>query len=400
VRSHADLGKQPARPAAQLSYTRRALTLVFFLAGLAISSWAPHIPGVRSDLGLSAGALGIALLGLPVGALSAQPLVGAVTVRVGSRPVVLVALLVYSAALVLPVLAPSGVLLFAALVLMGVGAGALDVSMNVQGSALEQMMGRPILSSLHAAYSFGTLAGAANGTLAEVAGIDPALHLGVTAALLALAGVACARRLLPADEDAERGGPLFARPTRALAALGAIGFCVALAEGAAMDWSAVYVRDSLSASAGVAGAAFVAFSAAWAGTRLVADRLRARWGSPGLLRRGGLLAAAGFAAGLAGHSPPSAIAGFACLGAGVAAGFPVMIGAAGRTPGFASAAAIAAVSTTAYAGFMAGPPLIGLLAEVIGLSAALSLLVLLALALALLAPAARSADAAIATMER
>ena len=203
---------------------------------------------MRSDLGLSAGALGIALLGLPVGALSAQPLVGAVTVRVGSRPVVLVALLVYSAVLVLPVLAPSGALLFAALVLMGVAAGAVDVSMNVQGSALEQTMGRPILSSLHAAYSFGALAGAANGTLAEAVGIDPALHLGVTAALLALAGVASARRLLPADEDAEPGGPLFARPTRALAALGAIGFCVALAEGAAMDWSAVYVRDSLSAS--------------------------------------------------------------------------------------------------------------------------------------------------------
>ncbi len=104
-------------------------------------------------------------------------------------------------------------------------------------------------------------------------------------------------------------------------------------------------------------------------------------------------------AGLAGHSPPTAIAGFACLGAGVAAGFPVMIGAAGRTPGFASATAIAAVSTTAYAGFMAGPPLIGLLAEAIGLSGALSLLVVLALGLALLAPAARSADTAIATMK-
>jgi MFS family permease len=377
---------------------RRALTVVFFLAGLAIASWAPHIPGIRADLGLSTGGLGIALFGLPVGALLAQPLVGAASVRVGSRPVILAGLVMYGAALVLPVLAPSGVLLFAALVLVGVAAGGVDVSMNVQGSALEQMMGRPILSSLHAAYSIGTLAGAASGTLAEAVGIDPALHLAATGVLLAVAGVASARRLLPPDEDAEPRGPLFARPTRALAALGAIGFCVAMAEGAAMDWSAVYVRDSLSASAGVAGAAFVSFSAAWAGTRLVADRLRARWGSPGLLRRGGLLAAAGFAAGLAGHSPPTAIAGFACLGAGVAAGFPVMIGAAGRSPGLVSAAAIAAVSTTAYAGFMAGPPLIGLLAQVVGLSWALALLVLLALGVALLAPAARTADVSAATM--
>jgi MFS family permease len=379
---------------------RRALTVVFFLAGLSIASWAPHIPGVRADLGLSTGSLGIALLGLPIGALIAQPVAGAVSVRVGSRPVILAGLLGFGVALALPVLAPSGVLLFAALVLVGVAAGAVDVSMNVQGNAIEHTMGRPILSSLHAAYSIGTLAGAANGALAEAAGIDPALHLGATGALVMLAGSTSARRLLPADEDAEPGGPLFARPTRALAGLGAIGFCVALAEGAAMDWSAVYVRDSLGASAGVAGGAFVAFAAAWAGTRLVADRLRTRWGSPGLLRRGGLLAAAGFAAGLAGHSPPTAIAGFACLGAGVAAGFPVMIGAAGRSPGLVSAAAIAAVSTTAYAGFMAGPPVIGLLAQAVGLSWALALLVVLALGVALLAPAARSADVAAATMER
>jgi MFS family permease len=383
-----------------LSDTRRALTLVFFLAGLAISSWAPHIPAVRHDLGLSAGALGLALLGLPVGALGAQPLVGAVSVRVGSRPVVLACLLAYAGALVLPVVATSGVLLFLALVLVGAAAGGVDVSMNVQGSGLEKLMGKPILSSLHAAYSIGALGGAASGTLAEAASVDPALHLGATGGLLAVAGVGAARRLLPAEEEARRDGPLFARPTRALAALGAIGFCVALAEGAAMDWSAVYARDSLSASAGLAGAAFVSFSAAWAGTRLVADRLREQWGSPRLLRRGGLLGAAGFAVGLAGNSPAMAIVGFACLGAGVAAGFPVMIGAAGRSTGFAPAAAIAAVSTTAYAGFMAGPPLIGLLAQVTSLSAALWLLVLLALAVALLAPAARSADAAPVTMKQ
>jgi MFS family permease len=383
-----------------LADTRRALTVVFFLAGLAIASWAPHIPAVRADLGLSAGALGLALLGLPVGALAAQPFVGAVSVRVGSRPVVLVGLLVYAAALVLPVVAPSGVLLFCSLVLVGVAAGGVDVSMNVQGSALEKLMGRPILSSLHAAYSIGTLGGAASGTLAEAAGVDPALHLVATGGLLAVGGATSARRLLPAGDDARPDGPLFARPSRALAALGAIGFCVALAEGAAMDWSAVYVRDSLGASAGLAGAAFVAFAAAWAGTRLVADRLRAHWTSPGLLRRGGLLAAAGFGAGLLGDSPATAIAGFACLGAGVAAGFPVMIGAAGRSPGYVPAAAIAAVSTTAYAGFMAGPPLIGLLAEVVGLAGALALLTLLALAVAVLAPAARTADAPAATMQR
>jgi len=378
---------------------RRSLTLVFFLAGLAISSWAPHIPGVRADLDLSAGGLGIALLGLPVGALVAQPLAGALSVRTGSRPVVAAGLVAIGVLLALPLLAPDAVLLFASLALLGMATGAVDVSMNVQGSALEQVMGRPILSSLHAAYSVGVVVGAANGTLAEAAGLNPAAHLGVTGALVAVTGAAAAGRLLPADRDAHPTGPLFARPTGALAALGAIGFCVALAEGAALDWSAVYMRDTLSASAGVAGAALVAFSAAWAGTRMVADRVRARWTSPGLLRRGGLLAAGGFAAGLLGDSPATGIAGFACLGAGVAAAFPVMIGAAGRSPDYVPAAAIAAVSTAAYAGFLAGPPLIGLLAEGLGLAEALALLAVLALAVALLAPAARSADAEAATMQ-
>jgi MFS family permease len=387
-----------ARPL-RFAETRRALTVVFFLAGLAIASWAPHIPVVRSDLGLSSGALGLALLGLPLGALTAQPLVGAVSVRVGSRPVVMAGLLLFAAVLPLPVLAPSGALLFGSLVLVGAGAGSVDVSMNVQGSALEKLMGRPILSSLHAAYSFGALAGAASGALAEAAGMDPALHLAATGAVLALAGASATPRLLPADEDAEPGGPLFARPSRALAALGAIGFCVAVAEGAALDWSAVYMRDSLGASRGLAGAAFVAFSATWATTRVVADRLRGRWGSPGLLRAGGLLAAIGFAGGLIGDRPATAIVGFACLGAGVAAAFPVMIGAAGRSPGFVPAAAIAAVSTTAYVGFMAGPPLIGLLAQGVGLSGALALLVVLALIVAVLAPATRSADVATVTMQ-
>lgn len=371
---------------------RRALTAIFFLAGFSIASWAPHIPQVQDNLGLSEGALGVALLGLPVGALLAQPAAGWLAVRRGSRPVLLLAVLVFGFALPLPTIAGGQAGLAAALVLLGLGAGAVDVSMNVQGSSLEVRLGRPILSSLHAAYSFGALAGAANGAIAAGAGVDPTAHLVATGMLVAVLGVACASLLLPAATDTVSEGPVFSRPTGALVALGAMGAFVALVEGAALDWSAVYMQDSVGAGAGLAGVAFVAFSATWALTRLLADPIRARIGSPALLRGGGVLAAAGFGAGLALDSPAAAIAGFACLGAGIAAGFPLVIAAAGRTPGRAPGSGIAAVSTAAYAGFFAGPPLIGLLAEELGLSEALALLVPCALAVALLAPAARFAD--------
>ena len=362
---------------------------------MGIAAWAPHIPTVKDELGLGVGELGIALLGLPLGALAAQPAAGWLAVRAGSRPVVAAGVIAMGACLPLPVLAPGLATLAAALVVLGAATGAVDVSMNVQGSLVERLLGRPILSSLHASYSFGALTGAGHGALAEAAGLDPAVHMALVGVLVAGLGAFCASRLLPAASDAAGGGgeKVFARPTRALLALGAIGFAVALAEGAALDWSAVYLRDSLGAGAGLAGVGFVAFSATWAFTRLFADRLRGRFGSPALLRWGGVLAAAGFGAGLAADSPAGAIVGFAFLGIGIAAAFPLVIAAAGALPERSAGTAIAAVSTTAYTGFLAGPPLIGLIAETSSLTLALALLPLCVLVVALLAPAVRSADA-------
>jgi MFS family permease len=371
---------------------RRALVVIFFLDPAAIASWAPHIPGVKRDLALGSGTLGLALLGLAVGAVSAQLAAGALAARAGSRPVTTVSLALVAVTLPLPVLAPNVVSLVVALVLLGVGVGAIDVAMNVQATSVQAVLGRPVLSGLHASYSFGLLAGAGLGALAVGAGLDAWVHLAATGLVVAGLGLAACRVLLPGAADAAPEGPLVARPSRELAALGVIGFCVALCEGGTADWSAVYMDTELAAAPGVAGLAFAAFAGAHAAGRLAGDGLLGRLGAVRLIRAGGLFAAVGFGAGLAVGRPVAAIAAFALLGLGIAAAFPTMIAAAARVEGEASATAIAAVSTVAYVGFLAGPPAIGGIAELVGLDRALALLVVAAGVTAVLASATRRAD--------
>jgi MFS family permease len=371
---------------------RRALVVVFFLDAAAIASWAPHIPGVRRDLALSAGTLGLALLALAAGAVAAQLAAGALAARAGSRPVTTGSLALLAVALPLPVLAPDLPLLVAALALLGVGVGAIDVAMNVQAASVQAALGRSVLSGLHASYSFGLLAGAGLGALAVGAGLDPRVHLAAAALVVAVLGLAACRALLPPAADAAAEGPLVARPSRELAALGVIGFCVALCEGATADWSAVYMDVELAAAPGVAGLAFAAFAGAHGAARLAGDGLLGRLGAVPVIRAGGVVAAVGFGAGLAVGRPAAGIAAFALLGLGIAVAFPTMIAAAARIEGEASATAIAAVSTVAYLGFLAGPPAIGGVAEVVGLDGALVLLVAAAGVTAVLAPATRRAD--------
>lgn len=245
--------------------------------------------------------------------------------------------------------------------------------MNVQGLSIERVDDRPILSSLHAGFSFGALAGAAVAGAVAGAGVAVQEHFAATAAGGALAALAAGRWLLPAPADATPAGPLLARPTRALAVFGAVAFCALLAEGAVNDWSAVYLADELDAGETRAAAGLAAFSATMAAGRLAGDRLAERLGSPALARRGALLAAAGLVVAIAAGGPVLAIGGLAAMGLGLAALFPLALRAAAEG-GDAPATAVAAVSFSGYTAFLAGPPAIGGLAELAGLRAALVVL--------------------------
>ena len=244
------------------------------------------------------------------------------------------------------------------------------------------------MSSFHAAFSFGGLAGAASGGLIAAAGVGLPAHLSGVAALSALAAGPIYASLLPARADrGEAGTPAFARPTRALVGLGAIAFCVLLGEGAMADWSAVYLRGSLETGPGLAAAGYAAFSLTMATGRLFGDKLAEVLGPATLVRLGGIVAALGLAGGLLVATPAAALVGFAGVGLGLSVIFPIALGAAGHTEG-GTGPAIAAVSTAGYFGFLVGPPTIGFIAEGTSLGAALFLVVVLSVVVAVLAGAA------------
>jgi len=365
---------------------RGAVTAIFFLNGLLFGAWAARIPAIRDRLALSDGELGLALAFLPVGAIIAMPLAGALAARAGSRRATRAAFALACTTIGLVAFAPS-LAAFAALAFaLGVGMGSLDVSMNVHGVTVERRYGRPILSSFHAAFSLGGLAGAGLGALVAGAGVDVRVHLAVAAALCGTVGLVWSRRFLPASADAAAAqDPVFVRPPRRLWALGALAFACLLIEGGAADWSGVYIKDELGTGPGVAALGFTAFSVTMTLGRIFGDRLVTRFGSARLVRTGGLVAAVGFGGALVLSTPPAALVGFACLGAGMSSVIPIVFRTAGQAPGIASGVALSAVSSVGYLGFVAGPPAIGGIAELIGLPAALGVLVALAAAVAALA---------------
>ncbi|WP_225412389.1 MFS transporter [Stigmatella hybrida] len=354
---------------------RIAISAVFFVNGLSFASWVPHIPTVQARLGLSTSLLGLALLGVALGALVAMPLTGMLVARWGSRAVTLVSSLLFCPLVALPVRAPSLPLLLVALVSFGAAYGAMDVAMNAHAVTVERKLGKTVMSSFHALYSLGGLAGAGSSILLLSWGLTPPAHmLGVS--VLGLAVILTASRfLLPASAD--EGGPAhaFAFPRGPLLFMGLLTFLVLMVEGAMADWSAVYLRRSLGTEVGLAGAGYAVFSLAMTTGRLTGDRMVNAFGPQRLLRAGGFLAAGGLGAALVLHHPVAALIGFGCVGLGLSNLIPVLFSAAGRAPGVPSGVGIAAVSTLGYGGFLVGPPLIGLVAEPVGLPAALGLLV-------------------------
>jgi len=372
----------------EFSGARRAVALIFLANGLLFGSWAARIPALQDRLDLSEGTLGIALAFLALGALVAMPAAGAWASRAGSRRPTRLAFVGVVLAPALAASAPTYATLLAAAFVFGVVNGALDVVMNTQGTTVERRCGRLLLGRLHAAFSGGGLLGAASGAGAAAVGLDARLHLAIAGAVMFAVVFPLTGALLRGDGDRSRREPTFSRPEPALVALGVLAFCCLLAEGAAADWSAVFVDDDLGASAGVAGLAYAAFSALMFLGRLMADRVTERVGPVRLLRGAGLLAGAGLAVGLAVGTPAAAIAGFAALGAGLSVVIPLTFRAAGqRGDERAAGPALAAVSTMGYTGFLAGPPLIGLVAELTTLGTALGLVAALAVMATVLARA-------------
>jgi fucose permease len=373
-----------AVPAAVRRRPRIAVTAVFVMHGLLFASWTAHIPDVKAHLGLTDGTLGFALLGAPAGSVTAMVASAYLLPRLGSRRIVQVALVGYCAAG--PFVGLTGTLaaLFGALFAWGAFQGTLDVAMNTQAIAVERAGRRVLMSGLHGSWSIGSLAGAGIGALAVGAGISLSTQLLALGTLALLGAGLLTTRMLPdaagqqrATADSQAGDQVSRTAPRwsgGMVLLGAIAFASMLCEGAAANWSSVYLSGPLHGRGAVPGPGYAAFALAMLIVRLSGNRLLSRYRPDRLLPALALVATAGFAAALLIARPAAALAGFACLGIGLASVVPAAFSAAGRIPGLHPGTAVATASACGWAGYVCGPPLIGRLAALASLPAALGLL--------------------------
>jgi MFS family permease len=356
--------------------------VVFVANGALVASWIVRIPDVQAGLGLREGTLGLVLAGLAVGVLLALPVAGAAVARLGSRAVTLAGMLVGVAALPLTGLAGGPVALSGCLLALGVGAATMDVGMNAQGIGVEAGYGRSVLVGMHAAWSLGALGAAGVGAVGTALAWPVATHLAGVSAVVTVGTLASLRWLRVADrrEPGGRRGPRLALPRGALAPIALVALGASLGESTASDWSGILLRDTVGVPAERAGWGFVTFTAAMTLARLLGDRVTDRLGPRRTVTWGGWLAAAGFALLAAVPTVPTALLGFAAAGAGVAAVTPLAFAAAGRTATSAGAG-MAAVAFVGYLGFLAGPPVVGVLAERLDLRVAFALVAALLAAL-------------------
>lgn len=362
-------------------------TLTLFLVhGLVVSTWISRIPAVQSALRLNNFVLGLTLLTSALGALCAIPLAGTAVGRYGSKTVSLWTSLAFCACLVLPSLAENAWTLGFGLFLYGGWAAAMGVAMNAQAVEIETAMGRPTMSRFHAMFSLGAMVGAAIGGVVAARQIAPVRHFAASAAINAVPVLFAARQLLETHDPhktTEHRLP-FRKMPRALVALSAICFCALLSEGAMADWIALYLRQVLNAGQGTAAFGYSVFSAAMATMRLLGDIVTSRLGPMRAVRNGSLVAGTGVVWALCMTKPAWAMPGFGLAGCGFSVIIPLVFGSAGRVKGVASGAGIATVSGIGYLAFIAGPPTIGFLSQVVTLRGALLLVVVCCLTSAFL----------------
>lgn len=373
----------------QLKRARIAVAAVFCVHGAVTGSFATRIPWIQDHASLSAGQLGLALAFPAIGASLAMPLAGAVSHRFGARAALRGLLVLWTLSLVLPGLAPSLPALCGALFVFGATAGMSDVAMNALGVEIENRLDRSIMSGLHGMWSAGALLGSAAGTVAAHAGADARLHHAVAAAVLTVLGlIACQGVLDLRSAPDDNPPPRFALPPRSALLIGAVGFCAVFAEGASLDWSAVYLKDVLDTSPGLAAASTTAFALTMAVARIAGDRVVDRFGAVRTVRAGGVLATLGGLLVVLAPNPPVALTGFALIGLGVAVVVPLAFAAAGRS-GPAPAQAIAGVATITYTSGLIAPSAIGAVADATSLVVSFGLVTALAFGLVLGAGALR-----------
>ncbi len=353
---------------------------MFFIAGFGMAAWAPLVPFAKARAGIQAGMLGLLLLFFGIGSIVAMPAAGALVARVGCRRVITVSAVLVC--LTLPILAygSSLPLLVAALILFGAALGAIDVSMNIQAIIVERASRRPMMSGFHGLFSLGGITGAAGVTALLAAGVSPVTATLVVITAIGVALIVAAPHLL--DHGSRTGGPVFAVPRGIVLIIGCLCFILFLTEGAVLDWSAVFLTSAREMQASYAGFGYAAFALTMTVGRLSGDRIVQRFGNSNIIVFGGVVAALGFCLVTLVPSWQVALLGYALVGAGCSNIVPVLFTSVGRQTAMPENLAVPAITTLGYAGILAGPAAIGLVAQAASLSAALFLVAIMLLGVA------------------
>lgn len=350
---------------------RLATRLAFWIAGFGVAAWAPLVPFAKHRLQVDDRTLGLLILCLGIGSVSAMSRTGPLCVRHGCKPVIVCG--AAGMALLLPLLAivdapwpMAGVMLA-----FGAAVGSLDAAMNVHAVEVERTAARPMMSGFHALFSVGGFAGAALVTALLAASATPLMAtLVCSAGMLACLGVAAPRLLATASAAEAPGGASGALPRGPVVLLALLAAVMFLVEGALLDWSALLVAGLRLATTERAGLGYALFSVAMTAGRLGGDALTARFGDRTVVGWGGITVVAGFALLLLSPSALPALSGFVLIGLGAANIVPVLFRRAGAQSAMPAALAVSAVTTTGYAGYLMGPAAVGFISRSVGLPAA------------------------------
>lgn len=371
----------PQAPVVPGRLEQMSTRIAFFIAGFGIAAWAPLVPYAKARAQLNEGTLGLLLLCLGVGSIIAMPMAGALASRFGCRRVLSAGTLLLCVALPMLATVSSIPLLMAGLFLFGAGLGTVDSTVNLQAVIVERASGKTMMSGFHGLFSLGGIVGAAGVSALLGLGLSP---LSATLAVIVItlgALLKAAPHLLP--YGSESSGPAFAIPHGVVLFIGCLCFIVFLAEGAVLDWSAVFLSDERGLDEAYAGLGYAAFALTMTLGRLTGDAIVRRLGAKRVIVIGGLLATAGMLLATLLPAWETALLGYALVGAGCSNIVPVLYTAVGKQTVMPEHIAVPAITTLGYAGILAGPALIGFIAHGSSLSVAFVLIAVLLLAVAI-----------------
>ncbi|AMS21275.1 MFS transporter [Pseudomonas synxantha] len=355
--------------------------IAFFIAGFGIAAWAPLVPYAKARANLNEGTLGLLLLCLGVGSIIAMPAAGALASRYGCRRVLTAGTLMICLALPMLATVSSIPLLIAGLFLFGAGLGTVDSTVNLQAVIVERASGKTMMSGFHGLFSLGGIVGAAGVSGLLGLGLSPLQATLVVVIIMAVALFKAAPHLLP--YGSESSGPAFAVPHGVVLFIGCLCFIVFLAEGAVLDWSAVFLSAERGLDEAYAGLGYAAFALTMTAGRLTGDAIVRRLGATLVIVIGGALACAGLLLATLLPAWETALLGYALVGAGCSNIVPVLYTAVGRQKVMPEHIAVPAITTLGYAGILAGPAMIGFIAHGSSLSTAFVLIAVLLAAVAI-----------------